>query len=68
MFEAILADVKLIFLVDCLTRFYLAAWLPPRVVDISSMSLSIAFVCSSTHFGFGLAAPVSRSSSSSAVA
>ena len=35
MFEAILADVKLMFLVDCLPRFYMAAWLPPRVVDIS---------------------------------
>jgi thiol-disulfide isomerase/thioredoxin len=42
---------------------YLAAWLPPRIVDIYSSSRSIAFVCSSTHFGLGQAAPVSRSSS-----
>jgi len=38
MFEAILAGVKLIFPVDCLPRFYLAAWLPPRVVDTLSGS------------------------------
>ncbi len=46
-----------------LQSFWLAPWLPPRAMDISSMSWSIAFVCSSTHFGFGQAAPVSRSSS-----
>ena len=32
-----------------LRSFYLAVWLPPHIVDISSRSLSIAFVCSSTH-------------------
>jgi hypothetical protein len=46
-----------------LQSFWPAAWLPPHVVDISSRSRSIAFVCSSAHFGFGVAAPVSRSSS-----